>query len=467
MYETDSSQWPSIWQSAFKILEETIIETQLRMWIQPITFQRLEPGESRNKVLLGIGNDFCMDWVNRYHREAIEAALSQVTGKPCDVVFEVLAPSSAAPTPYEMVAEPLRPVASAPSGSGTVLTASTRPQLDSHLDLRFTFDSFVVGASNELAHASARAVAQAPGRHYPVLFLHSSPGLGKTHLLHAIGNHILAANPKSRILYVTGERFLNELVESIQQKKMPEFRHKYRQSYDCILMDDIQFIAGKEKTEEEIFHTFNDLDSSKRQIVVTSDRPPSEIAEFAERVRSRFEKGLVADIHPPEIETRIAILKTKAERDDLYLPDDVATFLATFIKSSVRQLEGILVRLGAQASLTGAEISLEMAKQVLKEGTADESSTFTVDSIQTAVCKHFNLKIADLKSTSRQQRVARPRQIAMYLIRKYTGATFESIGGFFGGKDHTTIQHGCNKIEEGIESDPELRNDVEKVQNLL
>lgn len=474
MYETDSSQWPDVWQAAYKILEETIIETQLKMWIQPIQFLRLEPGPEKNKIHLGIVNEFSMDWVSRNHRTPIEAAFAQVTGKPCELVLELVQNAAPVSAPYEMTSESIRP--SAPSvsqqsmstpGSGNVITSSTRSQLDSHLDSRFIFESFVVGASNELAHASARAVAAAPGRQYPVLFLYSAPGLGKTHLLHAIGNHILATNPKARITYLTGERFMNELIESIQMGRTKEFRDKFRQSYDCILMDDIQFIAGKEKTEEEFFHTFNDLYSSKRQIVVTSDRPPSEIAEFTERIRSRFERGLVADIQPPEIETRIAILKTKAERDDLYLPDEVATFLATFIKSSVRQLEGILVRLGAQASLTGAEISLEMAKQVLKEGTADESSNFTVESIQSAVCKHFNIKATDLKSESRQQRVALPRQIAMYLIRKYTGSTFDAIGGFFGGKDHTTIRHACTKIEAGIESDLELRNSVEKIQNLL
>ncbi len=267
--------------------------------------------------------------------------------------------------------------------------------------------------------------------------------------------------------YLSAERFVNELIESLQHNRMSQFRTKYRDSFDLILIDDIQFIAGKVRTEEEFFHTFNALHSSKRQIVVSSDRPPKEIEGLEERIRTRFEWGLVADISPPEIETRIAILKTKAERDDIYLPDDVATFLATHIKSNVRELEGVLIKLQAHASLTGAELSLEMAKQQLKMAIPEEGSNITIEAIQSAVAKHFHLKAADFKSISRMRNIARPRQIAMYLIRKYTGLGFKEIGHYFGGKDHTTIMHAYKQIEKGLGNDPALREAVESIQNLL
>src|SRR5262249_158183 len=259
---------------------------------------------------------------------------------------------------------------------------------------------------------------------YNPLFLYSPPGLGKTHLLHAIGNYLVSQDPKARVAYLSAEKFVNELIDSLQHRRMPQFRSKYRDSYDMILIDDIQFIAGKNTSEEEFFHTFNALHSSKRQIIVTSDRAPKEIEGLQERVRTRFEWGLVADISPPEIETRIAILKTKAERDDIYLPDDVATFLASYIKTNVRELEGVLIRLQAQASLTGADISLESDKHELKAAVPEEGSHFTIESIQNAVAKHFHIKVQDLKSTTRSRNVAMPRQIGMYLVRKYTGLGF-------------------------------------------
>ena len=279
---------------------------------------------------------------------------------------------------------------------------------------------------------------------------------------------MMSRNPGARVAYISAEKFVNDMIESIQYgRSMSEFRAKYRDSYDMILIDDIQFIAGKKQTEEEFFHTFNALHSSKRQIVLSSDRPPKEIEGLEERIRTRFEWGLITDITVPEIETRIAILKAKAERDDIYLPDDVATFLATHIKSNVRELEGVLIRLAAQASLTGAEISLEMAKHELRTSIPEEGSHLTVESILNAVAKHFRLKAQDFKSTSRSRSVAVPRQIAMYLIRKYTGMGYKEIGIYFGGKDHTTIMYSCNKIETEHETDRTIHDAVEAIQNLL
>ena len=371
---------------------------------------------------------------------------------------------SSTPNPVSISNGPGSIVVSAPNPPQAPVSVGPR---ELSLDPRYTFESFVVGASNQFAHASAVAVADRPGRQYNPLFLYSPPGLGKTHLLHAIGNHFLSNNPNGRVMYCSAERFVNELVESVQRGKMPQFRARYRDSFDLLLIDDIQFIAKKTASEEEFFHTFNALHSSKRQIVVTSDRPPKEIDGLEERVRTRFEWGLIADICPPEIETRIAILKAKAERDDIYLPDDVATFLASYIKTNVRELEGVLIRLQAQASLTGAEISLEMAKMELKMAIPEEGSHFTIESIQNAVAKHFHIKLQDLKGTSRARPVALPRQIAMFLVRKYTGLGYKEIGLYFGGKDHSTVMHGCKKIEEEFETDSAVHEAVESIQNLL
>jgi chromosomal replication initiator protein len=479
----DSSQWPELWQAAYRILEQTLVPDQLRAWIQPLQLVSTDASESGTalKIQFAAPNDFSAQWVRDRFLKQMEAAFTQVTGSPCEVVFVARkGPDNAASSmePYEAQsvdeqrpssAAPVYEAPTPPTNSGMVLHSGSRAihHEAALLDPKYTFDSFVVGASNQFAHASAIAVGEQPGRQYNPLFLYSAPGLGKTHLLHAIGNHVLAKNPNARVGYLSAERFMNELIESIQHNRMSQFRTKYRDSYDLILIDDIQFIAGKEKTEEEFFHTFNVLHASKRQIVVTSDRAPKDIEGLQERIRTRFEWGLVADIQPPEIETRIAILKAKAERDDIYLPDDVATFLASHIKTNVRELEGVLIRLQAQASLTGAEISLEMAKHELKANIPEEGAHITVESIQAAVAKHFHLKIQDFKSSSRAKQVALPRQIAMYLVRKYTGIGYKEIGQYFGGKDHTTTLHAFKKIDNGVDHEPEIREAVESIQNLL
>jgi len=470
MLKIDTKEWPEMWQAAYRILEQSIVPTQLQAWIQPLEFVDSQASEKGLKIRLGAANDFSAQWVRDRYLGLLEAAFNQVMGTSCEVQImvseshlevevsqNVSVVEEPSPTPNHTVD---------PTGNYAVsLQSGSRSAYDNGLDPRYIFDTFVVGASNQFAHASAVAVAESPARQYNPLFLYSPPGLGKTHLLHAIGNYLLATRPNSRVAYLSAEKFVNELIESVQHRRMSQFRAKYRDSYDLILIDDIQFIAGKTTSEEEFFHTFNALYSSKRQIVLSCDRPPKEIEGLEERLRTRFEWGLLADITPPEIETRIAILKAKAERDDIYLPDEVATFLAGHIMTNVRELEGILIRLQAQASLSGAEISLEMVRQELKAAVIDESSPFTVESIQAAVAKHFNLKLHELKATSRVQSVALPRQIAMYLIRKYTGLGFKEIGRFFGGKDHSTIMHGCKKVEAELETSPMIREAIQIIQN--
>lgn len=487
-FETDRTQWPEVWRATCQLLEEqkAITAEQARVWIHPLKYEGVEDQGGRLSVRLVAMNDFTVDWIRRSHLKALEGALGSVTGKPCEVVLAV-SEAEAGPARYReedaeaevlgghsgQEAGPYGSESATPGGSvlgwvtPTQVSPSTSRALAEQPDSRYVFENFVVGASNQFAHASAIAVADNPARQYNPLFIYSAPGLGKTHLLHAIGNRIIQRNPEARVAYLSAEKFVNELIESLQHRRMPQFRAKYRDSFDLILIDDIQFIAGKNSSEEEFFHTFNALYSSKRQIILTSDRPPKEIQGLEERIRTRFEWGLVADITPPEIETRIAILKSKAERDDIYLPDEVATFLATYIRSNVRELEGVLIKLQAQASLTGAEISLEMARHELRNVVPEEGAHYTVEAIQAAVAKFFHLKVVDLKSTSRARRVAMPRQIAMYLIRKYTGAGLKETGQYFGGKDHSTVIHACKAVSELVEKDPETRDTVEAIQNLL
>ncbi len=479
-FELDKRDWPELWQAAYRLLEQSIVPSQLSTWISPLKLDSSEKTEAGIRVRLVAPNDFSARWVRDRYIRFIEDAFGQVTGSQCEVSVAVdeSRGQEISPEPYDVVSpdsKASKPEAGSRSPSehspapmsGVVISTGSRAVQEGTLDPRYNFESFVVGASNQFAHASAVAVAEHPARQYNPLFVYSPPGLGKTHLLHAIGNHLMAKRPGARVAYLSAEKFVIELIDSLQHHRMPQFRAKFRDSFDLILIDDIQFIAGKNSSEEEFFHTFNALHSSKRQIVVTSDRPPKEIEGLEERIRTRFEWGLVADIKVPEIETRIAILKAKAERDDIYLPDDVATFLATHIKTSVRALEGALINLQAQASLTGAEISIEMAKQELRMAIPEEGPHLTVDAILIAVSKHFHLKIPDLKSNTRARSVALPRQMAMYLIRKYTGIGFKDIGSYFGGKDHTTILHACKKVEEGLENDAPIREAVEAIQNLL
>jgi chromosomal replication initiator protein len=466
-----------LWAAVQKALTETIHESLLQVWFERIRLQQGERTAGSFSFIIEAADPFTCDWIKERYLTKLNEAFFRVLGAPSQLSFTVksqpvyspgINPSIADPRPEPSQLPVMSPLSSsAGMASSDTIASPSAPPTESPFDPRYTFETFVVGKSNQFAYASSFAVAQTPARQYNPLFLHSPPGLGKTHLLHAIGNHILAKNPGLRLGYISAERFVNELVESIQHKKQSAFRSKYRDGFDVLLVDDIQFIAGKETTEEEFFHTFNALHSGKRQIVLTSDRPPEEIEGLEARIRTRFEWGLVVDIQPPEIETRIAILRAKAEREDIYLSDEVATFLASYVKSNVRTLEGILVRLQAQASLTGSEISIEMAKQALKIEAPEESSRVTIESIQAAVANYFNIRVQDLKSPSRARMVALPRQIAMYLSRKYTPVSLREIGGYFGGKDHSTIIHALDKIETALDQEPSLKEKIESIQNLL
>jgi len=336
------------------------------------------------------------------------------------------------------------------------------PRNNGYLNPRFNFENFVVGSSNQFAHAAARAVAEKPYKAYNPLFIYGGVGLGKTHLMHAIAHHLISKNARIKICFISTESFMNEMITCIRYDRMPQFRNKYR-NMDVLMVDDIQFLSDKERTQEEFFHTFNALYDARKQLVISSDRYPKEIQNLEERLRSRFEWGLLADIHPPDLETKVAILRKKAEIDGIRLPDEVNLFLANKIRSNVRELEGSLIKLGAYASLSGQEVSIDLAKEVLKDFLDQKERVVTIEKIQKRVSEHFNVRVGDLKSKKRTQSIVFPRQIAMYLCRKLTEKSLPEIGKSFGGKDHTTVIHSCRNIESKIKADPDFGKALQKI----
>ncbi|MBV9086011.1 MAG: chromosomal replication initiator protein DnaA [Acidobacteriaceae bacterium] len=335
------------------------------------------------------------------------------------------------------------------------------------LNTKYTFDAFVIGSSNQFANAAARAVAEAPAKAYNPLFLYGGVGMGKTHLMQAIGHEVKRRLPEASILYVSAEKFTNEVINSIRYDRLVALRDKYRNNVDVLLMDDIQYLAQKERTQEEFFHTFNALHELQRQIVVASDRPPKELAEIEDRLRNRFEWGLIADIQPPDLETKVAILQKKAESEKVALPTDVALFIASNIRSNVRELEGALIRLIAYASLTGGEVNLPTAQQVLKNFIDAQTRKVTIDAIQKAVAEQFGLRVTEIKQKNNSRAIVYPRQIAMYLAKHLTEASLPEIGRQFGGKHHTTVMHSVDKIEQVRKGDKDLNRMLNKLTETL
>jgi chromosomal replication initiator protein len=444
-----------IWLEAQSNIEKVLTPQTFNTWIRPIKFL----SSSNNHIELAVPNKFIQEWVVEKYLVMIQEAVSSLTEAKYQIQFKISEP-----------ADPLK----APAASQISSADSNQPIKDrarntdvvSNLNPKYTFETFVCGASNQFAHAAAQAVANNPASSYNPLFIYGGVGLGKTHLLIAIGNHILHKNKKARVSYYTSEKFMNELINCLRYNKMEQFRNKFR-SMDVLLIDDVQFIAGKERTQEEFFHTFNSLYESHKQIVVTSDKFPKDIPGLEERLRSRFEWGLIADIQPPETETKVAILKKKAELDSIMLPDDVALFLASSATSNVRELEGMLIRLGAFSSLTGNAISLNMAREVLKDIIVDKSKEVTVEMIQKHVADYFKLKISELKSDKRLKALVVPRQIAIYLCRDLTKSSYPEIGEKFGGKDHSTIIHSFKKIDNLISQNMEIKNTIETLKRSI
>jgi len=334
------------------------------------------------------------------------------------------------------------------------------------LNPRYTFDAFVIGSGNQFAHAACQAVAERPSKAYNPLFLYGGTGMGKTHLMQAIGHEIKRRTPQTAICYLSSEKFTNEMINSLRYEKMISFRDKFR-NVDVLLIDDIQFLAQKERTQEEFFHTFNALHESLKQIVIASDRPPKELAEFEDRLRSRFEWGLIADIQPPDLETKVAILQKKAEQERVTLPTDVALFIASNIRSNVRELEGALIRLVAHSSLIGAEITLPYTQQVLKNFIDSQARKVTIESIQKAVAEQFGLRLVEIKAKNNSRSIVYPRQIAMYMAKHLTEASLPEIGRQFGGKHHTTVLHSVHKIDKLRQKDPDLNRLIHKVSDSI
>lgn len=389
--------------------------------------------------------------------EHVDSAAAKAESQPA---------SHAAVSPRARGAAPL-PTPQADPGRGPAPMAAHASGLPSGLQEKYTFASFIVGPSNQLAEAASRAVAENPAGKYNPLFIYGGVGLGKTHLLHAIGSQIRGHHPTWRIVYLKAETFLNEYVQQVRNGRIEEFRAKYRDHVDVLLVDDIQYLGGKERTQDEFFHTFNALFESHRQIVVTADKYPHEIPDLEERIRSRFQWGLIADIQPPELETRIAILEKKAQLEGVDLPSEVAYFLASHIKSNVRELEGLLIRVAAMASLRQQPITVDFAQETLKSFLGQISPHLSIDGVQKEVANYFGISLADLCGASRQAKLARARQIAMYLSRKLCKSSYPELGERFGGKDHTTVMSACRRIEALLPVDPKVRASVEEIEKHL
>lgn len=444
----------TIWNQTVTNLQKVISPQNFSNWIEPIQYSHAD-GES---LYLTVPNQFFKEWLEDNYVDLINSALSVTSDKnlqPCFLIRDVEAEQ-----PIIEIEEPEEPKATAERKETSQLKEQTP------LNPRYTFDHFVSGAGNQFAHAAAMAVASNPAITYNPLFIYGGVGLGKSHLLNAVGHYIMSRDPAVRVCYCSTEKFMHEMVNSIKLNKMDDFRDRYR-SIDVLLIDDIQFINGKERTQVEFFHTFNALYEARKQIVITSDKFPREIPNLEDRLRSRFEWGLIADIQPPDMETKIAILKKKAEVNKINLPDDVAYFLAGSDTRNIRELEGMLIRLGAYSSLQHIPITLAMAKDNLKDILVDKRKEITVELIQKTVADYFNLKIADLKSEKRLKAFVQARQIAVWLCRDLTTSSYPDIGARFGGKDHSTVIHAVKKIDKQLLDDTAFAKTIDEIKQIV
>lgn len=436
----------NLWEQILARVETKVNRHSFYTWFKPTSFG----GDDANSVTVRVPNALFKDWLTKHYSGVIAEAIAEVKRAGLQVNFVA-------------DAQPDSPAIALSPDEAVVLEAEILPPASgltlgsAGLNPRYTFDTFIVGSSNQFAHAACRAVAELPSRSYNPLFIYGGVGLGKTHLMHAVGHYVLQHDRNLKLTYISSERFMNEMINAVRYDRVLDFRERYR-SVDVLLVDDIQFLAGKEGTQTEFFHTFNALYDSQKQIVLSSDCPPHEIPALEERLRSRFEWGLIADIQSPDLETKIAILKKKAETEAVPLPDDVAIYIAGKIKSNIRELEGSLIRLVAYASLTGQEISLGLAQEVLKNILDHEERAVTIEIIQKYVADYYNLKLVELKSRNNSKSVAMPRQIAMYLCKSLTHASLPEIGRSFGGKHHSTVIHSIRKVEDLRKKDSDFNS---------
>jgi chromosomal replication initiator protein len=437
------------------------------LWFAPLRAVAFD----ESKLTVEVPNDFCEVWLKDNYMGLLQDVVSQSAGQPLAVQFQIAnnhpapgqpaaqtnAGTSAASHPHSRAAHPQPPAA-----------AAAPTQTETGFNPKYTFDTFVVGSNNNFAHAAALAVAQAPGKSYNPLFLYGGVGLGKTHLLHAIGQHAFSHKKGLKVAYLSSEKFTNEFIDALQNNQLVKFRKKYRQT-DVLLIDDIQFLAGKERIQEEFFHTFNALHEAHKQIVMTCDRPASEIQGLEQRLVSRFVWGLVTDLQPPDVEMRTAILLKKARSMGVDLPEDVLHFLANRIRTNIRRLEGALIRVVSYASLTGKNLSIESVESLLRETLHEEgrNTVITIETIQKKVAEHFDIRVADMTSKRRPENIAFPRQIAMFLSRQMTDHSLKLIGEAFGGRDHGTVLHACRLVKDRMEVEPGVRQNVMDLEKTL
>ncbi|MEZ4367824.1 MAG: chromosomal replication initiator protein DnaA [Kofleriaceae bacterium] len=482
----------TLWEAAIERLAGRVSQQTFEMWLSPI--ECLDIDAAAHRLRLRAPNSYVRQWFELHFLPAVLTELAELGGHPMTVDFA----DEAAPTAPTSLAEGSQPIVRAaaldlgdddlaptepapaavagpaPTVSAIVSDDTTQPEHDlaepparAHLNPRYTFETFVAGPSNQLAFAASQAAATSYPPKWNPLFLWGGAGLGKTHLLHAIGREHVAARPSTRVVYISCERFINEYISAVQTRQMHLFRRRYRDGIDVLLVDDIQFLAGKDSTQDEFFHTFNALYDGQKQIVLTADRKPSEISDIADRLRTRFQWGLLADIEPPELEVRIAILRKKAGAEGIVLPDDVALYIASSIKSNVRELEGALIRLSASASLLGRRIDLAFAQESLGGSMSRSREVVTVDGVLRAVASYYGVKTADLKSPRRHKSIAAPRAVAMYLARQHTKDSYPDLGRAFGGKHHTTIISAVDKVAGKLKDDPALRGEIHAIESAL
>lgn len=450
-----------IWLKCKDKFKESVNEKIFDVWIKPIV--PLEVSENHYKV--AVKNTFFKTMLEENYATVIEGILSGIMGKNIKLVIETMESSQQENSISEEVPE-IKPSKREQQQLFSEKTIVQEPD-ESNLNPKFIFETFVIGNSNRFAHAAAQAVANNPAHAYNPLFLYGGVGLGKTHLMHAIGNRIKENNPTMKVLYTSSEKFTNEIINSIQNKTTEAFRQKYR-NIDCLIIDDIQFLKGKEQTQVEFFHTFNALKDANKQIIISSDRPPREIETLEDRLRSRFDQGLTADIQPPDLETRMAILRTKAASDKIELPNDVITLLATNIATNIREIEGAYNKIVAYTSLMGMPITAETAQKVLTDmGNTVKTRQITFEGIIKVVAEHYNIKEEELFNKKRTQNIAYPRQVAMYLCRELADLSYPRIGELFGGRDHTTVIHAYEKISKKKNSNLTLNNEIQEMIEIL
>lgn len=437
-----NSDLNDLWEKALIILKDEMTEVSYNTWIKSAVPKSIDG----NKIIFSVPNNFTRDTLDGRYKDLLKNSIKIISSTDYDIEFRI-ASEDAVESSHAKIKQ-------------SKVKDTTNDDTFALLNPKYTFDSFVIGNSNRFAHAASLAVAESPAKAYNPLFIYGGVGLGKTHLMHAIGHFIAQNTPQVKVSYVSSEKFTNELINSIKDDKNAEFRNKYR-NVDVLLIDDIQFIAGKERTQEEFFHTFNALYEANKQIILSSDRPPKEIPTLEDRLRSRFEWGLIADIQPPDFETRMAILKKKADVENLDIPNEVLVYIATKIKSNIRELEGALIRIVAYSSLTNREINEDLASEALKDLISNrQSKQVTIELIQEVVASYYSLKVEDFKSQRRTRNISYPRQIAMYLSRKLTDISLPKIGEEFGGRDHTTVIHAYEKISENLKDDEALKHTV-------